>query len=200
MVCKEGECMTIEKLNSTKVLISLCREDMEKFRLSINKMSFCNEDSRKVLLRLTELACKEAGVTLSGKTILMEALPLQSGCLILVTFADKKKRRTYKVKSIRRRVVYIFDDAEKMLCAAEILYHRDVELPNHAMWLFADKYYAVFDYCPLQKEVCAVLRNFARPTRFVPIGISRIQEGGRLICDKNALKTIGERISIKNKS
>ena len=188
--------MTIEKLSSAKVLISLCADDMENFRINIDKMGFCNDDSRKVLLRLLELACKEAGVTLRGKTILMEALPLQSGCLILVTFSDKKKRRVYKVKSIKRRTVYMFDDAEKMLCAAENLYRISAEIPLHSLWSFAGRYYAVFEYCPLQKNICAVLRDYARRTRLSGVALARMQEGGTLIRSQNPLRTIGEKISI----
>ena len=190
--------MTIEKLSTTRVLISLCREDMENFRLNISKMSFCDDSSRKVLMRLLELACREAGFTIGGKTILMEALPLQSGCLILVTFADKKKRRIYKVKSIKKRTVYVFEDAEKMLCAAETLYQSDTKLPLNNLWLFDSKYYAVFDCCPVLKNTYSVLREYASKISFSPVTISRIQEGGKLIGSNNALGIIGEKISINS--
>ena len=187
--------MTIEKLNGSKILISLCREDMENFRLDIGKMGFCNDNSRKVLLRLMQLACKEAGVGFGSKTILMEALPLQSGCLILVTFADKKKRRTYKVKSIKRSTAYVFTDAENMLCAAENLYRLDAELPVHKLWLFESKYYVLFEYCPFNKEVCGVLCDYACKIPMSSVGISRIKEGGKSIGGENPLKTIGKKIA-----
>ena len=192
--------MTIEKLNASKVLISLCGEDMQNFRLNIGEMSFCNERSRRILLRLLQLACKEAGVDSADKAVLMEALPLKSGCLLLVTFSDKSKKRTYKVKRIKDKFCYVFDDTENLLCAAEALYRRKCRSQKNSLWLYEDRYYAMFEYPLTDYDLRSVLKTFAKEKRLSTVDISRICEGGRLICADNALSIIGEKICIKEQS
>ena len=85
--------MTIEQLDKSKVLISLCKEDMDNFSLDISDMSFCDEHSRKVLLRLLQLASRKTGVEMHKGAVLLEALPHNCGCLLLVTVMEKTKRK-----------------------------------------------------------------------------------------------------------
>lgn len=182
--------MTIEQLDTSKVLISLCNEDMENFELRFNDMSFCSEHSRKVLLRLMRLACMKTGVEMHKGAVLMEALPHQSGCLLLVTLMEKDKRKTYKVKRLRDFPCFVFDSAEELLSAAESLGSKDITLYKNSLWLYEGKYYLVFDY-PAVHPVCAgVLCEYARKIQGTAVTISRIRESGKLLCPNNAMEFI----------
>ena len=178
--------MTIEKLNASKVLISLCDEDLQNFRLNIGEMSFCNECSRRVLLRLLQLAGREAGVDSAGKTALIEALPLKNGCLLLVTFADKSKRKTYKAKRIKHKVVYVFDNAEDLLCAAEALYQRNIKPCQNSLFIYEDSYYVIFNYPLTDAVLRGILKSLAEERILKLVDISRVREGGKLLCADNA--------------
>jgi len=184
--------MTIEKLSETKVLISLCGEDMDNFRLNISKMGFGDERSRRVLLRLLELARRETGADLKLKAALIEALPLQSGCLLLVTFTNKERRKTYKVKSIDKRLCYVFGNAEKMLSAAEDLYRTKTEVQDNRLWLSFERYYIVFDNPFIRFATRDILKKYAQEKFLSSVSVSRIKENGKMLCCGNALSAVGK--------
>lgn len=184
--------MTIEQLDCDKVLISLCNEDMQDYKLRFSDMSFCSEHSKRVLLRLLKLACAKAGVNYESKTLLMEALPHNSGCLLLVTMMEKKKRKTYKVKRIKEYPCFVFSAAEDVLSAAENSKRRGVSLSSNSLWLCGDMYYLVFDYPLVSKSLCSVLCEYSRVQRFTQAGVARIKERGKLLCENNALNIIGK--------
>lgn len=191
--------MTIEQLDTSKVLISLCDEDMRDYKLQFNGMSFCSEHSKRVLLRLLQLACMRAGINYRSKTVLMEALPHQSGCLILVTMLESKKRKTYKVRRIKEQPCFVFESAEELLCSAEDIYRQEMKLYSNSLWLCEGKYQLVFDYPLLQDRVRRILGEYAEEHRITRVGVSRIKERGKLLWDHNALETIGEKICAQPK-
>ena len=186
--------MTIEQLDESKVLISLCNEDMRDYKLKFGEMSFCSEHSKRILLRLLQLACSKAGVSFEHKTWLMEALPHNSGCLLLVTMIEKKRRKTYKLKRVKEHPCFVFESAENLLSAAENLQIRSISLRSNSLWLSDRKYYLIFDYPFVENKVCNILREYSRKFSYTPAGISRVKETGKLICSGNALSTIGSKL------
>ncbi len=186
--------MTIEQLDESKVLISLCSEDMDDFKLRFSDMSFCSEHSKRILLRLLQLACNRAGVSFERKTVLMEALPHNSGCLLLLTMMEKSRRKTYRVKKIKEYPCFVFDNAENLLSAAENLQMRSISLHGNSLWLLKGKYYLMFDYPFVRNDVCALLREYASKLSYTFVGISRIKEAGKLLCCGDALGIIAEKL------
>ena len=92
--------MIIEQIDSSKVLISLCNNDMEDYQLEFGTMDFENPHSKKILMRLLGIVCNKTGLSTKNKQLLLETLPLDSGCLILVTFMDTKpKINKYRIKN-----------------------------------------------------------------------------------------------------
>lgn len=182
--------MTIEQLDTTKVLISLCSEDMEKFALRFNDMSFCDEHSKKVLLRLTQLACMKTGVEMKKGAVLMEALPHQSGCLLLVTLLEKKRRKTYKVKKFREFPCFGFDCIDDLLSCVEILGSKDIPVHRNSLWLYGNRYYLVFDYPALSPVCRGLICEFADEVKSTAVTLSRIRESGKLLCRNNAVELI----------
>ncbi len=187
--------MTIEQLDTTKVLISLGNEDMKSFDLHISTMSFYSEKSKKVLLRLLNLACMKAGLSCKNKSVLMEALPHRSGCLILVTMLEQKKGRIYKVRGGNRYPCFVFENAEKLLCAAEEFYRQKIHIGGNSLWLWKDKYYLVSDSVMLKAAARRKLMEYSAEQRVTSVQISRIKEQGRVICPQKGLETIGRRIA-----
>ena len=186
--------MTIEQLDESKVLISLCNEDMRDYKLKFSEMSFCSEHSKRILMRLLRLACLKAGVNFEHKTWLLEALPHSSGCLLLVTMLEKKHRKTYKVKRLTEQGCFVFDNAENLLSAAEILRVKDVFLRSNSLWLLKGKYYLVFDYSVVSALVNNIFQEYSKYFRYSQVAISRIKEIGKPLCTGNALGEIGQKI------
>ncbi len=187
--------MTIEQLDTTKVLISLCNEDMRDFSLSFDTMSMHSDHSRKVLLRLLHLASSKTGIAWADGTVLVEALPHQSGCLILVTLVDKKKRRkTYKVKRIETRPCFCFDGIDSLFCAVESLRNLPHILQRNSLWQKDNKFLLVFDYPIIPARVRGILLQFSREKAISRVHLARIRESGKLICAPNAVEIISSKI------
>lgn len=182
--------MTIEQLDTRKVLISLCSEDMENFELRFNDMSFCDEHSRKVLLRLMRLACMKTGVEMRKGAVLLEALPHKSGCLLLVTLMEKSERKVYKVKRLRSYPCFEFANAEDLLCCAESLGSKAISMHRNSLWLCKNRYYLMFDY-PVLSNVCrGLICEYAQEIKSTAVTLSRIRESGKLLCRDNAVNFI----------
>lgn len=187
--------MTIEQLDSEKVLISLCSEDMRDYSLSFDTLGVYDEHSRKVLLRLLRLAFNKTGMNFGSKSVLMEALPHQSGCLILVTLIDKEpKRKTYRVKRIETKPCFCFQGAEELLCSLEILRDRGIALHRNSLWLYKDRYCLVFDYPVVPQRARQVLSEYAESIELSSLQIARMKESGKILCGFNAVEIIGSRI------
>lgn len=182
--------MTIEQLDAHKVLISLCNEDMENFSLRFNALSFCDEHSRKVLTRLTQLACVKTGLQLNKSAVLMEALPHQSGCLLLLTILEKPSRKIYKVKRYKSFPCFVFFSAEELLSCAQSLGELEFSLHRNSLWLFENRYYLIFDYPVLHKASKGVLCEYSKEAESSAVSLSRIKESGKLLHKDSAMEHI----------
>ena len=182
--------MTIEQLDKSKVLISLCKEDMDNFSLDISDMSFCDEHSRKVLLRLLQLASRKTGVEMHKGAVLLEALPHNCGCLLLVTVMEKTKRKIYKVKRTTEYPVYVFESAENLLSCVEKMGNNNALPCWNSLWLKDKRYYLIFDYPVLKTVYSGVLCEYGRKVRATEIYLSRIRESGKLLKGENAVEHI----------
>ncbi len=186
--------MTIEQLDERKVLISLCSEDMKSFELEFENMSFYSEHSKRVLLRLLQLACMKAGISAKSKSVLMEALPHKSGCLLLVTMLEEKGPKTYKVKRVTSQVCFVFESAEAMLSTAQELSRSELKLRSNSLWLLEGRYYLIFDYPRVHRGISEIAGYYGVECRCTGIQISRIKESGELLHKGNALEYIGRKI------
>lgn len=189
--------MTIEQLDTHKVLISLCSEDMESFSLKFNTLSFCDEHSRKVLIRLTQLACVKTGLKLNKSAVLMEALPHHSGCLLLLTVLEKSARKVYKVKRYKSFPCFIFESAENLLSCAESLGELDFPLHRNSLWFLEGRYYLVFDYPILSKASKSVLCEYSKGAERTAVSLARIKESGKLLYKDRAIEGIYKAIACR---
>lgn len=186
--------MTIEQLDASKVLISLGCEDMKNFELKFENLSFYSEHSKRILLRLLKLACMKAGISAKSKSVLMEALPHRSGCLILVTMMEKKTCKSYKVKSVTPYAYFMFESAEAMLSASGEIYGQNLDLHGNSLWLSEDRYYLIFDSPLLKLRAKEILSEYGTQHKAARAELARIKERGRLLSGGNALEYIGRKI------
>ena len=113
--------MTIDKLDSSKLLISLCRDDISGLSLTLSGGA-TDRYTESLLLRIVRFACSKTGIQLQDRPLLIEALEHKNGCLLLVTLtAERKDRVTYRIKKKKDCLIYIFDDPDAFLSAYEYL-------------------------------------------------------------------------------
>lgn len=185
--------MTIEQINSSKVLIALCNQDMKDYRLEFDSMGFENTHSRKILSRLIKVICTKTGLSTENKKLLMEALPFENGCLILVTFMEMKPKSTkYRIKRPREALCFTFDKTQDFLDCIALLYRENIYFPHSRAFLFNGLYYLIFDYYPVPKRAKRILSEFGKRRKCTKLLLSSLKEAGKALCEKNAVETIGK--------
>ncbi len=185
--------MNISQLSNSKLLITLADKDMKDFNLSFDTMTISREHERKIVMRLLQAACLKSGVSIKDKTVLIEALPHVGGCALFVTLMDKSdSRKVYKVKKLKKIPGVRFENAEALLCACESLKRSGERIHKNSLWLYENEYYLIMDYPLMSKSVGSVISQFGRLLSLTSVAVSRIKEGGKLLCSESALESIGE--------
>lgn len=183
--------MTIEQIDSSKVLIVLGSKDMRDFALEYRTMSFEDPHSRKILGSILSLACTKTGISAKGRRMTVEALPHPDGCLILLTLEDSRKRRVYKIKRRTQAVCAVFENAENLIRAASAL-GGGGKAPDSSLYYYRDKYCLIFDSLYIPHCVMNILGEFSQ--RIIPgsVTAARVRENGKEIIDSDAHNRIRE--------
>ena len=159
--------MKINRLDEKRVLVVLGGSDMRDFALDFGVMSMSDAHSRKILLRLTRLACLRSGIDTRGKRLNVEAIMLGDGCYLLVTVKNKPRR--YRLKRGGRRG---FNCVKNSACE------------------WNGKYYLIFEYPALPKALAGILSEFGEK-RGGALLCARVRERGKVLCARSALTAIG---------
>ena len=179
--------MTIEQIDSSKVMILLGCDDMKDFSLEYDTLGFSDPHSRRILSRLLRLACNKTGMSVNNKRMYVEALPHKSGCLILLTLTEKTKRRIYKIKKSDKSYCCIFQNAEALITASVAL--KKFAIPGGKVYFSDDKYYLIIDTMPLSLYLMSELEEFSDAYVCSKTACARIAENGKELGD---IKTIGK--------
>ena len=163
---------------------------MKDFSLDFNTLSLNDSHSRRILLRILQLACFKSGVEIKNKNVLMEALPFMGGCSILLTVSDKLLKKTYRVKR-KKSICYRLGDSKNFLDALELLYQQNICCNGNSAYINNDEYYLIFDYPSIPKNLKIVLSEYALECK-KNIEASRVKVNGKAICKVNAIEQIGK--------
>ena len=180
--------MTIEQIDSGKVLIMLKNSDMKDFSLEYGTMGFDDPHSRRILSRLLSLACSKTGLNARNKKMVVEALPHKSGCLILLTLKEKK-RRVYRIKRSDKLFCCVFDDAEALLSALD----NAEGLPESELLLYEGGYYLLAPE-KLSSRLAFILGEFSETYYCSKIRAAKLREAGKPLGDaREIIKKISRR-------
>lgn len=181
--------MTVEQIDSTKVLISLCNEDLTEYSLRFDTMSFNDPHSRRILNKLLTIACGKTGIKQEkDKSMLVEAMPHSNGCLILLTMNHKKKKRTvYRIKRNTSGWCCLFRNVDDFISCMENLSNKGETLYRVSAYLFCERYFLFIEQSRLPERITALLSEFGRLQRKETIFAKRLAEGGRQLFFKAKL-------------
>ncbi len=180
--------MTINKLDGSRVLVVLGNKDMADFALDFKLMGFENAHSRKILLRLTRLACHKSGIDIRGKRLNVEALMMGDDCYLLVTVQNRVRRYTLLRGG---GSCWRFSSVSNFLGAVEAAYRSRCRSSKSAAYEWNGAYYLTFDYPALPKALLRVLSEFS-DSRANALRAAQVREHGVLLCAKNAVECIGQ--------
>lgn len=104
--------MTVEMIGEKTILVSLCEGDMRRYALSLDGSTDKKQSGLKDLLCRVGEIC---GLDHRGKSYLIEALPTNKGCLLIISVHTVKRRRKFRIKRSQARELCVFFDADAML-------------------------------------------------------------------------------------
>ena len=179
--------MTVNRLGDDRVLVVLGDEEMRDFRLDFERMSLSDSHARRVLTRLTQMACRRSGISTDGRRMNIEALSLGEGCYLLITVG---KGRHWRLSGSSACVCAFFKNSSDLLDAAEALARSGAVCRRNSAYAFKNGYCLLFSYPALPFAVTRLLSEYGSLSRD-PLRCAAVAEHGRLLCARNAVETIG---------
>lgn len=189
-LCLHMAAMTIEKLDNSRLLISLCKYDMERLNLREDNMTLKNQEFKDTIKAILSVAMYEAETSINGRKAYIEALPYEDGCFLLVTLVYKEKRsKRYKVKR-KKKALYHFDDFEDIINMSYSLTSQGISCGNTRIFESEGKYYLYCEDCSNCFE--RIVREYAQRISLTNTEIARFNEYGNVIASGNAIKKIAD--------
>ena len=153
--------MTVDKIKSNKILITLGDDDMRDFSLDYNMLSLYDSHSRKILMRIVQVACFKTDIEIRNKRMLVEALPTVNGCMLLLTVEDRKGKR-YHLQGAGKANCYKAGDSKNFLDVIQLLYRQNVCCNKISAYELDGVYYLIFDYPAVPKRYKRILHEYCK--------------------------------------
>lgn len=141
--------MIIEKIDETRLIISLADEDMKVFEINFDGFLWENKHSRNIIKKLLKFAKDQTGFSSHNKRLMVEVAPKKDGCVILFTLLSDYCKRTSKLYQIKRKCkcfIFEFETSEDLICALERIYNLNDKVPDSKIILYNKCYYIIL-YC-----------------------------------------------------
>lgn len=183
--------MIIEKLDSSKVLISLNLSDMDTFELSIDKLNMRENNCKVKLKEIITLAFDKFSISTEQKAVLIEAMPHKEGLLIMAQVEGMRSfRKVYRIKKPRMLPCCRFSNAENLLACIQRLKAFVKVVGANSLWLYKEQYHLIFEQGLLPKGAPEVLSEYSNCSSMSMVRIARIKESGKELAKGNAICSI----------
>ena len=186
-----GRNMNIEKINSEKLLISLCDKELEEYNLTYEGLSFADNRSKRVIEDLLIRAESKTGMKLNGKKLMIEAMKYDHGCILLVTVVNRHKRRIYSIKSRSNSYAFSFTCAEELLSCIEQLYRANERGRNSSILFDNRNYYLMLGNSIPSDCFMRITGEYAHSVLSGKITCSALREKCSILAAENALEVVG---------
>ena len=197
--------MILELVDESRLLIILSPEDMEDYQLTFDSLDWRDGHSRTVIREFLQMACHQKGFCPGDSRLLIEAVPDEEGCVLLVTMLpeEKSKRKRYWIKEnhpVLTPFVFRFDHAENLLAAVDRVY-RQFYRPQKAacsswLYLLNGAYYLVL--YGGRRLPCSVEILLTEYGSFQGKGrntAAQVLEHGKLLAGEDAVAALGLRLA-----
>lgn len=185
-----GKVLTVNRLSDNRVLIILAQEEMQDFSLDFSRMDLGDSHARRVLTRLTRMACRKSGIATDGQRLNIEALSLGEGCYLLITVGGARR---YRLKQSGARICCTLQTSGDLLNAVAALYRSGAVCRRSSAYAYRGGYCLLFAYPSLPHTVGRILSEYGSVTR-KPLYCAAVAEHGRLLCPADAVEIIGKAV------
>ena len=161
--------MTIDQLSQKTILVTLMRDDMERYSLDFDAEA---EAARSGLTRLMGRVGEVCGLDHTAGSYLIEALPAGESCLLIITVQPSRRRRRYRVKRVHTQECFIFRGVDALLdcCRAGYRMSGSLYALDGECWLMPDY--------PPAPRTRVLLAEFADMRVLTAVGAARVREQG----------------------
>ena len=166
--------MKFEKLNDTKIKISVSMYDMEQNNVSIQNLFSNSEPSQKLLQNMLKMAESKIGFEVNNSQILIEAtLASDEECIFIIT----KLQESFSNTPQNNNFIFKFDNFDNFINLCTFLNNfSDLNLKD-----FSQNFSVLLDY---MKNVFA---EFGTNVSDSPSINGILNEYGKIIFEKNAI-------------
>ncbi len=182
-----GAAVKMDLLENGCLKILLTEEDLRAFGLTFEGLDYDNERTRSALHRLLDEARQRTGFDSSG-SLIIEALPVDGGCLLLLTPTGGK--RHLRLRQTVGPYVYELDDADAILQLAQSVGETDGAslFFGSSLYQFGRGYRLIlYPAAPLSRRMGHLLHEFARSAGEGDAAAAYTAEHGRSIAVGDAL-------------
>lgn len=186
--------LILEKIDETRLLIGLTGEDMDLLDLTFSQLNWKDDYSREVIWKLLSRAKKEIGFMTDDRQLMIEAIPQQDGCVVLITLLAKlnRERKIFKIKENKKPYVFSFKSSEDLIRAIERLYDNECKFIRSTVLEYNEKYYIIlYIQGSVSTKLQAVVSEYGELIGKDFIVAAQISEQGRIIAKNNAIEKIG---------
>lgn len=162
-----GAAVRMELLENGCLKILLTESDMQQLHLNFEQLDYTSEVMQEALRELLLQAREKTGFD-AGGNLLVEALPIDKGCLLLLT--PTGGRRRVRMKRVSGPYIYEIDTADHLLQLANGWCRYAAISPSSAitgssLYRFGNRYRLIlYTGTPLNKGILQLLQEFAKPT------------------------------------
>lgn len=178
-------------------MIALTNEDMSVLDIKFDRLNWKDEYSQKIIKRLLSKAEAEINSAIEDNEIMIESIPHDNGCFVLITLVSGKLdgRKIYKVKEKEKLYVFEFMTLDDFLDAIKFLKRKNsIELKN-TLVLFDNKYYLiVYSKGVLSFDIQSILTEFSKFLNNSFVLAARIIELGNILVKDNAINIVGRKL------
>lgn len=164
--------MKMELLENGCLKIVLTNEELREMGLTFESLDYRNTETQRAIQQLLLTARQETGFRHNGD-LTVEAIPLEDGCLLLLT--PSLSRRRVRMKKAVGPYIYRIPDVDGLFRLAEnwsrLQAHRLPDPENSCVAAAGSSLYRLGDgfglvlypAMPLPREISALLQEFAQP-------------------------------------
>lgn len=193
--------MILELVDESRLLIILSPEDMADYQLTFDSLDWRDEHSRSVIKEFLRTACRQKGFCPGDSRLLIEAVPDEEGCVLLVTMLPEEtpKRKIYRIKEnhpVLTPFLFQFDQAENLLAAVDRVYrqfyHAKKVTCESRLYLLNRRYYLImYGGRKLPCPVEILLTEYGSYLGKGRQAAAQVLEHGKLLAGGDAVTTVG---------
>lgn len=188
--------MNIEQIDNSRIIVSLCNKDMERFSVTFETLNISDLHSRKVLKEILCYASIQTGISLKNKKILIEAMQYEQGCILLITLTDKnRKRKIYRIKNRSDLYIFTFDNVDNFLGCIKAIYNINENRYSSSAFVSNNRYYLVIQpTATLKSKYLQTITEFSTGIKRGKINFEILKEHSSVISSQNAIELIGKHL------